>query len=174
MPSFLVLPVSPQILPPSLDNLGTSLPQNELCLSLLHSACRCWALPVFVSLCLSVLGCGCLFYAVPIFLTLCFSLLGCACLCYAVRVRVGLCLSLLRCACPCWAVPVFVTLCLIEFSCDGPYVCLGWLETEYWPWFPFIPIYPSLGACNYPTFLSRRVTAFSQTDLFLVWIYREF
>ena len=30
---------------------------------------------------------------------------------------------------------------------------------------------PSLGACNYPIFLSRR---FHETDRFLVWIYLEF
>ena len=110
-----------------------------LCLSLLRCACPCWAVPVFVTLCLSVLGCACLCYAVPFRVGLCLSLLRCACPCWAVPVfvtlcvpvRVGLCLSLLRCACPCWAVPVFVMSCLIEFSCDGPCVCLGCLETEY-------------------------------------------
>ena len=32
--------------------------------------------------------------------------------------------------------------CLLELSCDGPCVCLGCLETEYWPWFPIIPFAP--------------------------------
>ena len=89
----------------------TSLPQTELCLSLLGCACLCSAVPVFVRLCLSLLRCACLCYAVPVFVTLCLSLLGCVCLCSAVPVRVGLCLSLLGCACVCYAVPNRVQLC---------------------------------------------------------------
>ena len=118
----------------------TSLPQNELCLSLLRCACPCWAVGVFVTLWLSLLRCACLSYAVPVRVGLWLSLLLFAWLCYVVLVLVGVCLSLLRCACPCWGVPVFVTLWLTEFSCDGPCVCLSCLETEYWPWFPFIEV----------------------------------
>ena len=115
----------------------------RLCLSVLGCACLCYAVPVFVTLCLSVLGCACLCYAVPVRIRLCLSLLRCAYLHWAVPVFVRLCLSVLGCACLCWAVPVFVMPCLIEFTCAGPCVCLCCLETEYWPWLPFIHFWPS-------------------------------
>ena len=113
----------------------------RLCLSLLRCACLCYAVPVPIGLCLSLFGCACPYWAVPVFVTLCLSVLGCACLCYAVPIFIGLCLSLFGCACLCWAVPVFFMMCLIEFSCAGPCVCLCCLETEYWPWFPFIHLF---------------------------------
>ena len=50
------MPVFPHIVLSSLDNLVTSLPQNELCLSLLRCACLSYVVPVLVTLCLSVLG----------------------------------------------------------------------------------------------------------------------
>ena len=155
------MPSLSEILPPFLRQMWskcfvTSLPQTELYLSLFGCACLCYAVPVFVTLCLSVLGCACLCYAVPIFIGLCLSLSGCACLCYAVPVRIGLCLSLLHCAYLYWVVPVFVRLCLSVLGCAclcyavpnrvqlcWPCVCLCCLETEYWPWFPFIDFTPS-------------------------------
>ena len=127
-----------------------------------------WAVPVFVRLCLSLFGCACLCSAVPVHIGLCLSLLRCAYLYWAVPVFVGLCLSVLGCACLCWAVPVFVMLCLIEFSCAGPCVCLCCLETEYWPWFPFItngcakssraPLVPWISCCHFFPEIFFRVT----------------